>query len=98
MEILSTLKQHGYDNPVASKYLEEATNLPGPAIRSAIRELRNSGEPIGSDDRGYYYCHSREELQRTIDHLRSRVESLSVTYHSLAKIFPQTIPLFPEGA
>lgn len=98
MEILSEIKRHSHKAPVTSRDLERKFQISGAQIRQTVNDLRTKGYPIGSDKRGYYYCHSRSELQPTLNHLKHRAKSLGMVYRSLGRVFPKTMPLFLEVA
>jgi biotin operon repressor len=44
-------------------------------IRKAVRELREEGNLIGSDEEGYFLASTREEILHTINRLKCQVRS-----------------------
>ena len=73
---LKGIKAHLSNNPVKSTAIEKAMDLSGPAVRDVVRGLRLGLFPIGSDQRGYYWCRRPDELEPTLEHLRARYKSL----------------------
>lgn len=73
---LAGLRNHSIDDPVTSKKIETALSITGATVRDVVRTLRLSGLPVGSDGKGYYWCTSHEQLDPTLDHLRSRHQAL----------------------
>jgi len=76
-----------FDSPVKSAALERAFRCKGGSIRDAIEELRRGGKPIGSDQRGYYYAATKEELEPTLAHLERRAMSMLATIKQLRAIY-----------
>jgi len=70
------LVAHGPDYPVKSKKIEDALHLTGPEIRALVSYLRVQGEPIGSDNRGYYWCRDAADLEKTKQHIQARIQRL----------------------
>lgn len=73
---LNGLKAHPPNDPVKSGEIEKAMDLSGSAVRDVVRGLRLALFPVGSDKRGYYWCTSSDQLEPTLEHLRSRHRSL----------------------
>ena len=51
-----------------------------------VNELRSAGVPICSDRNGYYIAKSREELDRTIVQLKSRVKKIQSAIDGLEAV------------
>ena len=51
-----------------------------------VNELRNAGVTICSDRNGYYIAKSREELDRTIVQLKSRVKKIQSAIDGLESV------------
>jgi biotin operon repressor len=66
------MKGHEKDNPVISACIETKLGLSGPEVRQIIRRLRKAGHPICSGSNGYYWATDADDLQSTINHLRTR--------------------------
>ena len=67
----------GSDNRVSSKQLEAFFHVKGTEIRRMVNSLRCKGEPICSDDYGYYYAANQLEINATIAQLSSRIRSIA---------------------
>ena len=66
--------------------LEERLGCKGTMIREMVNELRSAGVPICSDRNGYYIAKSREELDRTIVQLKSRVKKIQSAIDGLEAV------------
>ena len=62
------------------------TSSKGTMIREMVNELRSAGVPICSDRNGYYIAKSREELDRTIVQLKSRVKKIQSAIEGLEAV------------
>lgn len=60
------------ETPLLSREIEKELDIPGSAVRSLARHARLNGKPICSNQNGYFYATTREELQSTLEHLRQR--------------------------
>lgn len=67
----------GADNPVSSKTLEAVFHVKGTEIRRMVNSLRSKGEPICSDDNGYFYADTQHEINATIAQLSSRIDKIA---------------------
>jgi len=75
---LHTLKHNtSHANPTTSSKLQASLGIDDATVRAIAHELRTMGEPIGSGNRGFYYAQSADELDATIEHLQSRVNSIN---------------------
>ena len=81
------LSCHNINNPILSEVLERELDCSGSVIRDGVRALRNNGVPIASGADGYFVAESFQEIEQTIEHLRSRMKSLAITANILAKAF-----------
>jgi transcriptional regulator of NAD metabolism len=69
------IKDHTADKPIYSYQLEEKYHVSGVVIRDAIHHMRTTENiPICSGSKGYFYPRDKAEVQRTINHLRSRAK------------------------
>lgn len=77
--LLNYLKQYHYGcgKAVSSGVLEAAFCTTGREIRTAVNALRAMGEPVCSDENGYYYAASGCEVQRSIRQLDSRIRKIA---------------------
>ena len=67
----------GKENAVYSKELEQLFSLSGRTVRSKINQLRQDGNPICSNCRGYYYAANQDEVNRTVKWLNDLVTGVS---------------------
>ena len=74
-------------NPVFSKQLENRYKLSGAEVRSVVHRLREDGKPICSGSEGYYLAKDLVEARHTINHLRSRANSMLETARSMEEFF-----------
>lgn len=70
---------------VPSRELEVAFQIRGPELRTVINAERGKGYPICSTDKGYFYAENKEELQRTIRQLQSRIKKIAHAERGLTK-------------
>ena len=71
-------KNHkGKRNAVHSKELEQHFLMTGRSLRRMISALRMDGEPICSDETGYYYADSQNEINKTVGRLNCFVIGIS---------------------
>jgi hypothetical protein len=78
-----------YGRAMNSREIEEQVQISGVQVRAIVSHLRVvERQPIGSDQRGYFWARSREELKTTIEHMKQRgIKDLTVA-SALEKIFP----------
>ena len=78
-EVRDYLKNNhtGEDKAVFSSELEQLFSLDGRSIRRIISELRKEGCPICSDQKGYYYAQTQQDINRTISRLNELVTGVS---------------------
>ena len=67
----------GKENAVYSKELEQRFSMGGRSIRRVINQLRQDGNPICSNCRGYYFARSREDVNKTVKWLNGLVTGVS---------------------
>ena len=90
VHVLNEIKKHSKEKPIKSKLLEIQFDLAGATVREIVHYLRVAyNEPIGSKN-GYFYAKNMDELQHTINDLRSRVRKISDAEQGLCKAFPST--------
>lgn len=77
--ICEYLKKHhtGKAKAVFSHELERLFSLDGRTLRRKISSLRRDGFPICSDETGYYYAETQEEINNTVCRLNSLVLRIS---------------------
>ena len=78
-EVRDYLKNNhtGEDKAVFSSELEQLFSLDGRSIRRIISELRKEGCPICSDQKGYYFAQTQQDINRTISRLNELVTGVS---------------------
>ncbi len=67
----------GKENAVYSKELEQRFSMGGRSIRRVINQLRQDGNPICSNCRGYYFARSQEDVNKTVKWLNGLVTGVS---------------------
>lgn len=67
----------GRSKAVYSCELERLFSLDGRTLRRKISSLRQDGFPICSDETGYYYAETQEEINDTVCRLNSLVLRIS---------------------
>ena len=77
--ICNFLKEHhtGKDKAVSSRELERLFSLEGRTLRRKINRLRQDGYPICSDETGYYYAETQQEINATVCRLNGLVTQIS---------------------
>ena len=73
---IAGLKAHPFDNPVKSQQIAEGMEINNRIVRDVARGFRLDDLPVGTDERGYYWCVKPEELDPTLEHLRARYKAL----------------------
>jgi biotin operon repressor len=77
--------QHGAENAVISKTLEQALGISGKELRDLVNALRREGIPIASDQSGYFYAKTEAEVRMTIRHMRNRISGISAAISGLRR-------------
>ena len=77
--ICGFLEKHhtGREKAVSSKELERLFYLDGSSLRRYINRLRQDGNPICSDENGYYYAANQQEINATVRRLNGMVTHIS---------------------
>ncbi|MBQ5959881.1 MAG: hypothetical protein IJL53_04350 [Firmicutes bacterium] len=78
-EVRDYLKNNhaGEDKAVFSSELEQLFSLDGRSIRRIISELRKEGCPICSDQKGYYFAKTQQDINKTVSRLNELVTGVS---------------------
>jgi len=74
--IEAKIRLHGISNPVYSAELETQFRLTDRQLRAVVYKLRQEKKPIGSNSTGYYWAHSRAEIEPYVLHIRAQMNSL----------------------
>ena len=83
----------GKANAIHSQELQRLFSIDGRNLRRKISRLRQEGVPICSDEEGYYYAGSQQEINQTVCRLNGMVTGVSNARTGLlfATLFPPTI-------
>lgn len=73
----------GEQNAVTSREIEMAFAITGVEVRALVNQLRRSGMPIASSNRGYYYAANRQEVLSTINHMQRRIGGVAAAIRGL---------------
>jgi biotin operon repressor len=71
--------------PSTAKELGLVFGLDGATIRKIINQYRSDGIPICSNNHGYYYSESEEDIVKTIASLKRRIASIQRAIDGLQK-------------
>ena len=84
-ELLGCLKRRhcGKRKAVKSSVLEARFNVSGKELRDAVNALRRAQHPICSDEDGYYYAQSSQEIAATIQQLHNRIAGIAAAHDGL---------------
>lgn len=70
--------------PISSQSLSKIFGISGSEVRKVINLARCNGEPICSCTKGYYYSESSNDIQKTINSLKHRIESIQSAISGLS--------------
>lgn len=86
-DFLIFMKQYhtGKEKAVSSAYLQSRFCISSRTVRKLVNQLRNDGNPICSDDNGYYYAAHRKELLASIRQMTSRIREIAKVKRGLVK-------------
>lgn len=76
---------NGKKHPVCGSQIAKAYEISGWEVRRLINVARCKGDPICSCSSGYYIASDRQEIQKTIDSLDSRIAAMSNARNGLQK-------------
>jgi len=84
-KLLNCLKRRhrGQRNAVKSPALEARFHISGKEVRDIVNALRRAGQPICSDENGYYYAAPPQELAATIRQLSGRIAGIAAARDGL---------------
>ena len=85
------LNHTGKEKGVSSKDLERLFSCNGRTIRKKINKIRQDGKPVCSDQNGYYYAETQEDINKMIRWLNDLVTGESNARTGL--LFATLIPL-----
>ena len=75
----------GVGNRITASQISRLTNTHGANVRYQVNKLRSEGEPIASDERGYFIAETPEELNHTIAQINSRIHKMIKAREGLKK-------------
>ena len=86
-QILRHLRMYcqGHDSPVSAAKLSFVCECHERRIRESVHELRRSGVPVCSTERGYYWPLSREDAIPAMRHLTSLFQPLRESYEGFMR-------------
>ena len=77
-------KHVGHDKAIHSKKLEKRFGICPRTVRTYVNNLRKSGEPICSDDKGYWIAKNPKEARKTVKRLDNFVGEVNSARTGLA--------------
>lgn len=85
------LKQYhrGQECAASSKELEAAFHVKGTELRRAVNRLRCDGQPICSNENGYFYAARQSEVKATVAQLTGRISKIAAATKGLLKSYEE---------
>lgn len=71
---------------LTAKQIEHYLGLPARTLREIVLRVRTDGGPIASDNLGYYFATSPEELDASIGRKKSQIEVMAETVRVLERL------------
>ena len=92
-KLLYCLKRRhsGRKKAAKSPVLEARFNITGKELRDMVNSLRRAGYPICSDERGYYYAKTAQELKATINQLSRRIAGIATARDGLLSTYKRYV-------
>jgi biotin operon repressor len=75
----------GKEKAVSSAYLQGKFSISSRTVRKIVNQLRNNGNPICSDENGYYYAMDTDEVLNSIYQMTSRIREIAKAKNGLVK-------------
>lgn len=72
---------------VTSPVLERNFNIHGALVRKLVNHARRQGEPIASNNAGYFWATTHADILSTINHLEERAREMFFLASRLKKTF-----------
>lgn len=84
-KFLTYLKKNhkGREKAIQSRSLEKKFQVSNRNIRNIVNSLRCDGQPICSDENGYYYAKNKKEVLKCISQLDSRIDKIAEAKNGL---------------
>lgn len=73
---ISSLLLTGAENAVPLRQLKQMTGIPGRELRRRIEAARIAGEPILSNDHGYFLAENQQEITRFVGSMQRRAKRI----------------------
>jgi len=77
----------GRENAASSRELETVFRLGGAELRRAVNRLRCDGQPICSDDTGYFYAARQSEVKATVAQLTGRISKIAAAKNGMLRFY-----------
>ncbi|SHE61414.1 HTH domain-containing protein [Tissierella praeacuta DSM 18095] len=75
----------GKEKAVSSAYLQRRFSISSRTVRKIVNQLRNDGNPICSDENGYYYATDKDEVLNSVYQMTSRIREIAKAKNGLIK-------------
>ncbi len=75
----------GKEKAVSSAYLQSRFSISSRTVRKIVNQLRNDGNPICSDENGYYYATDKGEVLNSVYQMTSRIKEIAKAKNGLVK-------------
>lgn len=85
-EVEALISDYGNDKPISSKSIERTFDIAGSKIRLIVQRLRRLKRPIGSNQGGYFWAETPEQLDSTIKHMEQRRDSIMITLKYMRRV------------
>lgn len=87
LKLISLLKEKalGEKRSLKSKYICEILEIDGCTLRGIVNKLRTKNYPICSTTNGYFWGENKNELYKTINQLKHRVDGINNAIMGLEK-------------
>lgn len=86
-DFLTHIKEYhqGKEKAVSSAYLQKKFSISSRTVRKIVNQLRNDGNPICSDENGYYYATDKDEVLNSVYQMNSRIKEIAKAKNGLVK-------------
>lgn len=86
-DFLTYIKKYhqGREKAVSSAYLQKKFSISSRTVRKIVNQLRNDGNPICSDENGYYYAIDKDEVLNSVYQMNSRIKEIAKAKNGLVK-------------
>ncbi|MBZ2175626.1 HTH domain-containing protein [Schnuerera sp. xch1] len=86
-DFLTYIKKYhqGKEKAVSSAYLQNRFSISSRSVRKIVNQLRNDGNPICSNENGYYYGTDKDEVLNSVYQMNSRIKEIAKAKNGLVK-------------